>query len=62
MLITAATMYLPNHVVTMYNRVWYYYHGENLHGSNEMLMGTTVAGGASVMQSADNVLRKLNEL
>ncbi|KAL9623284.1 MAG: hypothetical protein Q9160_002391 [Pyrenula sp. 1 TL-2023] len=58
MLITAATLYLPNHVVTIYNRVWYYYHGEQ----GQVLTGTRAAGGPSVIQSADNVMRKLNEL
>lgn len=62
MLITAATMYLPNHVVTMYNRVWYYYHGENISASKAMLETTAAAGPSVVMQSADNVLRKLKEL
>ncbi len=28
MLVVAASMYLPNHVVVIYRRIWYYVHGE----------------------------------
>ncbi|ERF69154.1 hypothetical protein EPUS_01110 [Endocarpon pusillum Z07020] len=28
MLVAAASMYLPNHVVIIYRRIWYYVHGE----------------------------------
>ncbi|RVX71151.1 hypothetical protein B0A52_03517 [Exophiala mesophila] len=28
MLVTAASLYLPNHVAVIYNRIWYYVHGE----------------------------------
>jgi hypothetical protein len=28
MLVAAASMYLPNHVLVMYRRIWYYVHGE----------------------------------
>lgn len=28
MLVMAASMYLPNHAMLMYRRIWYYVHGE----------------------------------
>lgn len=28
LLVTAASLYLPNHVAVIYNRIWYYVHGE----------------------------------
>jgi len=28
LLVTAASLYLPNHVTLIYNRIWYYVHGE----------------------------------
>jgi len=28
LLVTAASLYLPNHVAVIYNRIWYYLHGE----------------------------------
>ncbi|KIX10529.1 uncharacterized protein Z518_01612 [Rhinocladiella mackenziei CBS 650.93] len=28
LLVTAASLYLPNHVAIIYNRIWYYVHGE----------------------------------
>lgn len=28
LLVTAASLYLPNHVALIYNRIWYYVHGE----------------------------------
>lgn len=37
MLVVAASMYLPNHVLVMYRRIWYYVHGE--------IAGITKSGG-----------------
>ena len=28
MLVAAASMYLPNHILVIYRRIWYYVHGE----------------------------------
>lgn len=28
LLVTAASLYLPNHVTIIYRRIWYYLHGE----------------------------------
>lgn len=65
LLVTAATMYLPNHVILIYNRIWYYLHGNgNGHGASEVLKTSNAASVTSrlVMETADNVMRKLNEL
>lgn len=40
MLVAAASMYLPDHVVVMYRRIWYYVHGE--------IAGITKSSGGSV--------------
>jgi hypothetical protein len=70
MLITAATMYLPNHVVLIYNRIWYYVHGEFVHlkgnggevlktpGANAVVSGTT----RRMAETVATVMRKLDEL
>lgn len=45
LLIAAASMYLPNHIMTIWKRVWYYYQGEG--GSvEEMAKNSAVAAGA----------------
>ena len=62
MLITAATMYLPNHVVTICNRVWYYYHGDSFPADQSLLKGTVATSGSSVVETAESVIRQLNEL
>lgn len=64
LLVTAATLYLPDHILTIYNRVWYYTNGEMYNGS----AGT--AGRASVAKAmtevatatADAVKRRVGEL
>ena len=71
MLVTAATMYLPNHVAVIYNRIWYYVHGEFVHlkgNGSEVLRTTGASAVGSVtkkMMMADTVetvMRKLDEL
>ena len=71
MLVTAATMYLPNHVAVIYNRIWYYVHGEFVHlkgNGNEVLKttGASIVGSATkkmmVAETAETVMRKLDEL
>jgi hypothetical protein len=71
MLVTAATMYLPNHVAVIYNRIWYYVHGEFVHlkgNGNEMLKttGASVVGSVTkkmmMAETAETVMRKLDEL
>jgi Small subunit of serine palmitoyltransferase-like len=70
MLVTAATMYLPNHVAVIYNRIWYYVHGEFVHlkgNGNEVLKTTGASAVGSVTkkmmaETADTVMRKLDEL
>lgn len=53
MLVTAATMYLPNHVVFISNRIWYYVHGEFVHlkGNGSEVLKTQ---GASTVASVTN--------
>ena len=71
MLIAAATMYLPNHLVLISNRIWYYVHGEfaNITGNaaSELLKGVREEIAATqtknvVAETADKVLRNLREL
>jgi hypothetical protein len=71
MLVTAATMYLPNHVAVIYNRIWYYVHGEFVHlkgNGNEVLKatGTSVIGSVTkkkmMADTVETVMRKLDEL
>lgn len=63
LLVTAATMYLPNHVVLIYNRIWYYLHG-NGNGATEVLRTSKPASVTSrlVKETAANVMRKLDQL
>jgi Small subunit of serine palmitoyltransferase-like len=70
MLVTAATMYLPNHVALIYNRIWYYVHGELVHlkgNGSEVLK--TPGGSAMVsetkrrmVEAVETVMGKLDEL
>ena len=70
MLVTAATMYLPNHVVLIYNRIWYYVHGEYLHlkgNGNDVLKTPGASSVVSVTkrrmaETVETVMRKLDEL
>jgi hypothetical protein len=71
MLVTAATMYLPNHVAVIYNRIWYYVHGEFVHlkgNGNEVLKttGASIVGSVTkkmmMAETAETVMRKLDEL
>jgi hypothetical protein len=43
MLVAAASMYLPDHVVVMYRRIWYYMHGE-IAGISKSAGGWKVVG------------------
>jgi hypothetical protein len=71
MLVTAATMYLPNHVAVIYNRIWYYVHGEFVHlkgNGSEVLRTTGSSAVGSVTkkmmmaETVETVMRKLDEL
>ena len=71
MLVTAATMYLPNHVAVIYNRIWYYVHGEFVHlkGNGIEVLKTTGASAVgsvtkkmAMAETVETVMRKLNEL
>ena len=74
MLVTAATMYLPNHVALIYNRIWYYVHGElvYLKGSAggegikapvDLVMASETARRRMVaVDAVETVMRKLDEL
>ena len=56
MLVTAASLYLPSHLAVIYNRMWYYVHGdyapgasgETIASAKEGLMMTTDAIKAAV--------------
>ena len=69
LLVTAASMYLPDHIYQICNRVWYYVHGNN--GSAAQAVKGSVAAVAESSRSltstiaaetAVEMLRKLNEL
>lgn len=65
LLVTAASMYLPDHVYQIYTRIWYYVHGNN--GGGAQAVKETVAAVAEASRSltgtvAAETLRKLNEL
>jgi len=70
MLVTAATMYLPNHVTLIYNRIWYYVHGEYLHlkGNGSEVLKTPGANDVvsvtkrRMVETVETVMRKLDEL
>ncbi|KAK4937952.1 hypothetical protein LTR10_021517 [Elasticomyces elasticus] len=36
LLVTAAWLYLPNHISIIYNRIWYYLHGEFAYSTTEI--------------------------
>ncbi|KIV84938.1 hypothetical protein PV11_00683 [Exophiala sideris] len=36
LLVTAAWLYLPNHISIIYNRIWYYLHGEFAYSTAEI--------------------------
>ncbi len=57
-------MYLPAHVALIYNRIWYYIHGNGNGTGNEVLKTGKMASvtRALVMETADSVMRKLDEL
>ena len=61
-------MYLPNHVVLIYKRIWYYVHGEfaNITGvASEAIKTARVqetVTGRVVVETANTVMRKLDEL
>lgn len=70
MLVTAATMYLPNHVALICNRIWYYVHGELVHlkGNGSEVLKTP--GGVAMVsetkrrmaEAVETVMRRLDEL
>lgn len=73
LLITAASMYLPNHVALIYNRIWYYVHGglevgvtrDSMGGLAGQIVKTVSMQSRTsrvVAQTADPVLRKMGEL
>ncbi len=49
LLLTAAFFYLPNHILVVSNRIWYYIHGEFYEGMRNGLGQTT--GVKSVAQA-----------
>jgi hypothetical protein len=74
LLITAAVFYLPNHVLVVSNRIWYYIHGEFYETLSEAVPSTTEAAKSAatalsgsraaqmLSQTAEQVLRAKNEL
>jgi hypothetical protein len=70
MLVTAATMYLPNHVALIYNRIWYYVRGELVHlkGNGGEAIKTPVENAITsetkrrMVDAVETVMRKLDEL
>lgn len=44
MLLAAASMYLPNHIVVMYRRIWYYVDGEITNMAKTSISDSTEAG------------------
>ena len=69
LLITAASLYLPDHIYQIYTRIWYYVHGTN--GNVAQAIKGTAAGVAEssrvfsstiAAETAAAMLRKLNEL
>lgn len=75
LLVTAAWLYLPNHVSIIYNRIWYYLHGEfaystaeissksmqrtDLLSSTAASLGTVSATTQSVVESVGATLKEL---
>ncbi|KAI1627547.1 hypothetical protein EDD37DRAFT_663217 [Exophiala viscosa] len=75
LLVTAAWLYLPNHISIIYNRIWYYLHGEFAYSTAEIgsknmdmtglkstaaALRTTVAATApTIAESAGTTLREL---
>jgi hypothetical protein len=59
LLVTAASMYLPNHVTIIYKRLWYYVHGEiaSITKSNGAVgeVVKTAVNGAGTRDTADMV-------
>ena len=47
MLVTAASLYLPDHIAVIYNRIWYYVHGEF----------TAITGSAGAAQDTAHILK-----
>lgn len=74
LLITAAVAYLPNHLIVISNRLWYYVQGETLDlpstksGSqtgNVLDAARSVVSGSSTgaaKQTAEEVVRQMHEL
>ena len=64
LLVTAATLYLPDHIVTIYNRVWYYTHGEMYNGTMGAAGRSSVAKAMTEVAAAtaNAVKRKAGEL
>ena len=74
LLITAAVAYLPNHLIVISNRLWYYVQGETLELTSTKSGGQTgsvldaarsVVSGSSTeaaKQTAEEVVRQLHEL
>lgn len=64
LLVAATTMYLPNHIMTIYNRVWYYTHGENVTDAITIGKGGDAIKGISqaAMATAESVRRQMAEL
>lgn len=54
LLITAAVAYLPNHLVVISNRLWYYVHGEFLLSNGKAPVAQTGVG--ELMETAGKVV------
>lgn len=56
LLISAATLYLPNHISLIYNRIWYYVHGESTGSSGGMDMLTSKAAVTEALRTVKKSL------
>jgi len=72
LLVIAASLYLPNHVAVIYNRIWYYLHGEFAYmtagsadkaagalGATSEVLRTVSLTGQAVEASVEATLREL---
>ena len=68
LLITAAFFYLPNHILVVSNRIWYYIHGDFYEpiatkaGESSLASEVATTTKQLLMQTAEHVLRARNEL
>lgn len=48
MIIIAASLYLPEHIVTMWNRAWFYYAGDETSAAGAAARDQGLASGAKI--------------